>query len=42
VHDHGTDAINLAAMGLGLLGILMGLAVAGPKALAIVRGRLQR
>jgi hypothetical protein len=42
VHDHGSDAINLAAMGLGLLGILMGLAVAGPRAFAIVTSRFQR
>jgi hypothetical protein len=42
VHDHGSDAINMAAMGLGMLGILMGLAVAGPKALAVVRSRFGR
>jgi hypothetical protein len=41
-HEHGSNAINMAAMGLGLLGILMGLAVAGPKAFGIVRSRFQR
>jgi len=40
VHDHGSDAINMAAMGLGLLGIGLALAVAGPRALAAVRRRI--
>jgi hypothetical protein len=41
-HDHGSDAVNMAAMGLGLLGILMGLAIAGPKAFSLVRSKTRR
>jgi hypothetical protein len=40
VHDHGIDAINLAAVGAGLLGLLLGLAVAGPRVIGAVRRRL--
>jgi hypothetical protein len=41
-HDHGSDAINMAAMGLGLIGIMLGLAVAGTKAFALVGSRIRR
>jgi hypothetical protein len=41
-HEHGSDAINMAAMGLGIIGILLGLAVAGPKAYSFVRSKARR
>jgi hypothetical protein len=41
VHDHGIDAVNMAAMGLGLLGIVLALAVAGPKAVGAIRRRIR-
>jgi len=37
VHDHGIDAINMAAMGMGLLGLLLAAAVAGPRVYGAVR-----
>jgi len=40
VHDHGIDAINLAAVGAGLLGLVLGLAVAGPRVIGALRRRL--
>ena len=39
VHDHGIDAINMAAMGLGLLGLGLAAAVAGPR---VIRGARRR
>jgi len=40
VHDHGIDAVNMAAMGLGLLGMGLALAVAAPKVLGGIRRRI--
>jgi hypothetical protein len=40
VHDHGVDAVDLATMGLGVLGIALALAVAAPKAIGAVRRRI--
>jgi hypothetical protein len=42
VHDHGSDAINMAAMGMGILGMVLGLAVAGPRAFSFARSRFRR
>ena len=40
VHDHGSDAVNMAAMGLGLLGLALAAAVAGPRVIGAVRRRI--
>jgi len=42
VHDHGSDAVNMAAMGLGLLGLLLALALAGPRVIGAARRRITR
>ena len=39
VHDHGTGVVSVAAMGMGLLSLLLGLAVAGPRVFEAVRRR---
>ena len=39
VHDHGIDAVNLAALGMGLIGFLLAAAVAGPRVIGAVRRR---
>jgi hypothetical protein len=40
VHDHGVDAIDLAAIGVGLIGLLMAAALAGPRVIGAVRRRV--
>jgi hypothetical protein len=41
-HIHASSAMSMLAMGMGVLGLVVGLAVAGPRAFAIVRSRVSR